>query len=205
MWKESPLLQQLLQRRVAGLPIALIAAGAFGLFLVLIGLVLASRSEPLDINSPGIFSQVPTSPPLKVVTAQQVVDYLQGHIMPISNVKPYKNTALTSSDALSFNAQGQPAVLLAYSDVNALAHDSNLFEAPGAAVMPAVGKDAATIAAPTAKPTAVIAARWNADSLSNVLLLTDKGMDPKIRGALVSHLRTLLLAPAQPNYPTATP
>ena len=205
MWKESPLVQKLLERRVAGLPVVLIAAGAFGIFLVLIGLVLTSRPQPLDINSPGIFSQVPTSPPLKVVTAQQAVDYLQAHKMAVSDVKPYKNKAITTSDALSFNAQGQPAVMLAYPDINALAHDSNLFEGAGAAVMPIAGKDAATVAAPTAKPTAVIAARWNADSLSNVLLLTDKAMDPKIRAALVSHLRTLLLAPVQPNYPTATP
>lgn len=203
MWKI------LSQSKIAGLPVLLWVAGAFGLLLILIGLILPRNQGPIDINSPDIFNQIPTGQPLKHVTAQQIIDYVRTHGVTTSDVKPYKSSLIKSTDALSLNVQGRPVMILSYSDPNILLQDSSLFlsdQSSISAVSSNSSASTATLAAPTARPTnAPLSARWNVDRLGNVILLTDKNMEPKLRSALRSHLSTLIIAPVRPEYPTLTP
>ncbi len=195
------------QKRIAGTPPTVIIAIAVILCLLVIGIVIQTvrAMQTPDINSPNVFSQVPTEKPLGLVTASQVVDYLKGHKVGLADVKPYSSTRLKPAEALTLSVQGQAAVILSYTDTNTLLADRGLFtsDTPN---MPAVRSNGAgTVAAPTAKPTAALAARWNMDDVGNVILLTDKTMSPALRADLLSHLYSLIVAPARPAYPTPTP
>jgi hypothetical protein len=195
------------QRIVGKVPFPALVIGTVVVVLAFIGILIqALRPKPLDFNSPDIFSQVPTEVPLKPVTAQQVVDYLQGHGVAVSDVKPYTGSRLKAGQALALNVQDQHVAILSYDDMKALLSDRALLINEGNAGITAAGRDGATLAAPTARPTdRALSERWNADSLGNVLLLTDKNMAAPLRSALLSHLTSLVVASVRPNFPTPTP
>ncbi len=193
------------RKTVARVPTPVIIAAAAIFLLLDIAIVIRALNSPqtLDINSPQIFSQVPTGMPLKAVTASQVIDYLQGHHVAITDVRPYKLPSLKPGEELAFNLQGQLVIVLSYTDVNTQLRDSSQF-ASGTNALPAMGRGAVTIAPPSPKPLGSLAGRWNMDSVGNVILLTDKAMALAGRSMLVSHVYTLVVAPLYPAYPTAT-
>ncbi len=195
------------QKMLNKVPFPVLVIGTVVVVLALAGIIIeALRPKPLDFNSPDIFSQVPTEIPLKPVTAQQVVDYLQGHGVAVSDVKPYTNSRLKAGQALALNVQDQHVAILSYNDMGALLNDRALLIDQGSGSMAAVGRDGVTLAAPTPRPTdKALSERWNADSLGNVLLLTDKNMAAPLRSALLSHLTSLIVASVRPNFPTPTP
>lgn len=195
------------QKMIGKVPFPVLVIGTVVVVLAFIGIFIeALRPKPLDFNSPDIFSQVPTEIPLKTVTAQQVVDYLQGHGVAVSDVKPYSNSRLKAGQALALNVQDQRIAILSYDDMGAMLNDRALLLNQGTGSMAAVGRDGATLAVPTARPTdKALSERWNADSLGNVLLLTDKNMAAPLRSALLSHLTSLIVASVRPNFPTPTP
>jgi len=198
------------QKKLAKVPFPVLVIGSVLVILVVLAIVVdVLRYKPLDIDSPAIFSQVPTGIPLKVVNAQQVVDYLQAHGVTVSAAKPFSNTKVKASQALALSIQDQPAVILSYDDANALLRDRALFSEDEAQSIAAAGRNDTALALPTAKPTKstdkALADHWNVDSLSNVLLLTDKGMAVPLRSALLSHLNSLIVASVRPGFPTPTP
>jgi hypothetical protein len=195
------------KKGVTRVPPHVIIAVAVILILLVIGVVIQAIrvAQKPDINSPNIFSQVKPDQPLVVVTASQVVNYLKGHKLDLTSVKPYSSSRLKPAEAYIFNVQGQAAIILSYTDTSAMIADRTLFESE-AQNMPAKSNNpAATIIAPTAKPTSGAVARWNMDDVGNVILLTDKTMSADIRAGLVSHLYSLIVAPVRAGYPTPTP
>ena len=196
-----------LQKRLAKVPFPVLVIGSVLVILVVFGILVdVLRNKPIDINSSDVFSQVPTGAPLKVVNAQQVIDYLQAHKVAVSAAKPFSNSRVKASQALALTIQDQPAVILSYDDPSALLRDKALFSEGNASEMAVAGQKGAAQALPTAKPTdKALTEHWNADSLGNILLLTDKGMAAPLRSALMSHLNSLIVAPARPGFPTPTP
>jgi hypothetical protein len=192
--------------KVAGVPAPLLALTVLAICLLLAAIAQLLRPVPLDINSPDVFAQVPTGQPLKVVTAQQVVDYFQVHGIALSDVKPFTLSTLKPDQALTFKFEGQTAVILSYTDTNSMLSDRAQFPdtSTGALVSISGRNGGETPSLPTAKPTSALSVRWNMTNLGNVMLLTEKNLTPALHSALMSHLNTLIVAPSRPAYPTPT-
>jgi hypothetical protein len=195
------------KRGIAKVPPHLIIGAAVILILLVVGVVIQTVRvlQSPDINSPNVFSQVKPEQPLVVVTASQVVTYLRGHNVTLGELKPYTSTRLKPAEAYSFIVQGQAAIILSYTDTNVMLADLALFVSE-AQNMPAKSNNpSATIIAPTPKPTNPAVARWNADNVGSLILMTDKTMSPAVRSNLVSHLYSLIVAPVRRSFPTPTP
>jgi hypothetical protein len=196
--------------KIGGVPAPLIGLTGVAICVLLATVAQLLRPTPLDINSPAVFAQVPTGKPLKAVTAQQVIDYLQGHGIALSEVKPFTLSALKPDQALTFKLESQTAVILSYADTNSMLRDRALFpDAAASTLVPIAGRKGSGAPSPdtsqaAARPTSALFVRWNMNSRGNVLLLTDKNMTSDLRSALLSHLNTLIVAPSRPTYPTAT-
>jgi hypothetical protein len=203
---QKSIFQHYWKLKIAGVPAPFLALTLLAICLLLAAIAQLLRPAPLDINSPGVFAQVPTGQPLKIVTAQQVVDYFQVHGIALSDVKPFTLSALKPDQALTFKFEGQTAVILSYTDTNSILRDRAQFPdtSTGALVSISGRNGSGSASLPTIKPTSALSVRWNMNSLGNVILLTEKNLTPALHSALMSHLNTLIVASSRPTYPTAT-
>lgn len=194
---------------------ALIAALVVVLFVGSCALLFSlSRPAAIDINAANVFSQVPTEPPLPRQAAQQVISYFKMHGVAVQNLKPYSaaGLGLAATEGLVFDVgvPEQRIIVLAYSDLSALRRDAVRFAPQGGGQISAVGSRSG---APTIAPLSTetnpdgisLDQRWHIDTLSNIVLLVDKAVVPETRNMLLSHLRSLIIAPVRTSYPTATP